>query len=308
MDRTDVALVQMLLADSRLPYRELAERLDLSVNAVHKRIQGLIDDGVIRRFTAKASQAALGMVTVIVHGVGQARSEESIARLSTDDRVFWVAKASAGLLYVGGYLHDLGELEGFVQHVKGAASMLDPQVGIIATPPADGRDRRLTVLDYRILDHIAADSRQPVAGIAEALEVSAKTVRRRLARMSEEGLVEFSLDWSPDRSNDIIALFHLRVDGTTDRYRLALELMSRYPQRVLFFFLFSNRPEEIILTTWSANMMELSDLSQRLEREVVRAVPNILYGGEVFETWRERVVHRRARPASSKREERSPSG
>ena len=41
MDKTDIILTQLLLRNSRLPYRELAEKLDLSVNAVHKRIREL---------------------------------------------------------------------------------------------------------------------------------------------------------------------------------------------------------------------------------------------------------------------------
>lgn len=65
MDKTDIFLIQLLLANSRLPYAELAKKLNLSVNAVHKRIQSLVEMGVIRRFTAKVSHFA---VQVFIYG------------------------------------------------------------------------------------------------------------------------------------------------------------------------------------------------------------------------------------------------
>jgi DNA-binding Lrp family transcriptional regulator len=77
MDKTDVILSMLLLANSRTPYRELADKLNLSANAVHKRIQSLIDVGVIRKFTAKISLPALQAVVVILCGKSEAESAET---------------------------------------------------------------------------------------------------------------------------------------------------------------------------------------------------------------------------------------
>ncbi|MCW4046507.1 MAG: winged helix-turn-helix transcriptional regulator [Candidatus Bathyarchaeota archaeon] len=46
MDKTDIVLCQLLLSNSRLSYSELAETLNLSVTAVHKRIQDLTESGM----------------------------------------------------------------------------------------------------------------------------------------------------------------------------------------------------------------------------------------------------------------------
>ena len=51
MDEMDI-LIKELAVDPRLPYRDLADRLSLSVNGVHKRIQQLISKGVIVGFRA----------------------------------------------------------------------------------------------------------------------------------------------------------------------------------------------------------------------------------------------------------------
>ncbi len=57
-----MVLIQLLLSNSRLSYAELAEKLNLPVNAVHKRIQLLIETGVIRKFTAKLGALAANFV------------------------------------------------------------------------------------------------------------------------------------------------------------------------------------------------------------------------------------------------------
>lgn len=64
MDKTDISLCLFLMSNSRTPYHELAVRLGLSINAVHKRIGTLMDSGIIRAFTARPSLLSLGALSV----------------------------------------------------------------------------------------------------------------------------------------------------------------------------------------------------------------------------------------------------
>ena len=135
MDQTDLALSMMLLQDCRIPYRELADKLGLSVNAVHKRIQGLIDAGIIRGFRARPSLLALMTVQVLVWGRSNARVMANVReRLSRSDKVYWIAVGSGNELYVGGFLHNIYEMEDFATLVKREGEVPSPTVGIIAMP------------------------------------------------------------------------------------------------------------------------------------------------------------------------------
>jgi DNA-binding Lrp family transcriptional regulator len=78
MDKADIILCQLLLGNSRLSYSELAEMLNLSVTAVHKRIQDLIESRVIRKFTAKLSLFQLGALHVLVFGRSKLGSVQSL--------------------------------------------------------------------------------------------------------------------------------------------------------------------------------------------------------------------------------------
>ncbi|MCL2516250.1 MAG: Lrp/AsnC family transcriptional regulator [Microbacteriaceae bacterium] len=61
LDRIDRRIVAELSADARLSVREIAERIHLSRNATHTRIQHLVDNGVISGFQARVDRKALGL-------------------------------------------------------------------------------------------------------------------------------------------------------------------------------------------------------------------------------------------------------
>jgi DNA-binding Lrp family transcriptional regulator len=295
MDETDLLLIKILLVDSRTSYRELAENLDLSVNAVHKRIQSLMEEGVIHRFTTKVSLPAIGAATALVYGFSRGKMDEVSARLAEDDHIYWVSQASGGMLYVGAYLRNIGELEGVVSLVRAKGLVDSPTVGILAGPPPSAKDAVLSKLDLRIIKKLEDDSRKPVSDVAEELNTSAKTVRRRLDRLLDNKLIECSLEWYPDKSNDIMSMFHIRLDPSVDRAQFAFSLLSKYSPAGLFFFLFSNLPDTILFCTWSSNMKDVNEICRKMDAEagVASSVPFILYGGQVFETWRERLVDER---------------
>lgn len=61
MDRSDVALLEALQADSRLSIAELADRVGLSSSACHRRMKALEEQGVIERYVARLNPARLGL-------------------------------------------------------------------------------------------------------------------------------------------------------------------------------------------------------------------------------------------------------
>jgi DNA-binding Lrp family transcriptional regulator len=289
--------------NSRLSYRELADKLDLSVNAVHKRIQALTESGVIRTFTAKVSLFSLKALNVLVFGKSEAQSiDEARDNLGKNKSTYWVAVAGGNYLYVGAYLENISQLEPYVAYVKKEAKMLDPTVGIISwgqtagiTPweqlPAPS-DAVLYPLDYQIIYALRKNSRKPLSDVAEMLGVSAKTVRRRLSRMIREGLIELSIQWYPDASNDIMTMFHLYLKSSVEKSKIEPILIKKYSPNALFFWSFSNLPDLLLCVVWTNTMKELRDIRKGFQSEEVfeSIVPNVLYTGYIFDTWRDELV------------------
>ncbi len=298
LDKRDVLLSQLLLTNSRVPYHELASKLGISVNAVHKRIVEMTDAGIIRAFTARPSASAVGALTVWVFGRSEAPSADLHERLHRDDSTYWVGLASGNFVYVGAYLRDLSRLEPYVSFVRREAQMADPTVGIMPEFSRQPRSKGLYPLDYQILNALHRDSRRALSEVAEELHVSAKTVRRRLAGMLGQGLAELSIEWYPDASDDIITMFHLRLGPSTDAGEGVNSLLARYGSNILFPAHFSNLPNLVLCFAWTNTMKELRGLKDRLHAEGAfeSIMPNVLYTGFIFDTWRDELLVERAEP------------
>ncbi len=286
-------LCQLLIMNSRLSYRELAEKLNLSVTAVHNRIQSLIELGIIRKFTAKLSLFAKKGVLIFIFGTSKTNSIHDLnPKLEKNGSIYWLAIGGGNFLYIGAYLKNIGELEQLVRFVREAAEMPEPTVGLAVSPvPLNmimgfNPDTKLCELDYKIIRSLKDDSRKATSVVAEELGVSAKTVRRRLARMVKIFLVTLSIDWYPDASNDIISALHVQLKPDADPNTPNMIWQKHYPN-IIFYWGFSNIPNTYIFFTWTSTAKVLRETRESLEREpAVQAVaPNIIYTGYVFNTW-----------------------
>ena len=301
MDKIDIILCQLLLGNSRLSYRELADTLNLSVTAIHKRIQELIESGIIRKFTAKLSLFQLNALHVLIFGVSKLNPVQSLPeKLGTNGLIYWLAIGGGNDLYIGAYLRDINELEPLVSFVKDTAQIPEPTVGITTYPAQhglipDSEKRTLYPLDYQIIASLENNSRKATSEIAEELHVSAKTVRRRLTRMIKNRLIELSMEWYPDASNDIFSVLHVRLKPETNKNSMNM-LLQKYTPNIVFYWGLSNIPNTFISVVWTNRVKDLQRIRENLEKEVtVQSVaPNILYTGYIFRTWRDQLLEDKA--------------
>ena len=111
--------------------------------------------------------------------------------------------------------------------------------------------------------------------------------------MTKNSMIELGLEWYPDKSNDIITLLDLHLKPDAD---LGIVPYQRFFASMLrtccFTGRFVNIPNVVTYTVWTNNMNELQSLRENLEKEpsVASIVPNILYTGYMFNTWRDQLV------------------
>lgn len=77
MDTIDRRLVDLLRANARMPYAELARQVGLSAPAVHERVGKLEAAGVIRGYRAEVAPEAVGLAVTAVIGVVQDNSVDT---------------------------------------------------------------------------------------------------------------------------------------------------------------------------------------------------------------------------------------
>jgi Lrp/AsnC family leucine-responsive transcriptional regulator len=297
MDKTDMSLILLLIQNSRLSYAELADKLNLSINAVHKRIQQLIETDVIHKFTAKVSIPTSQAILVYIFGTSQLASFHDLPeKLRSNGSIYWLAIGSGKFIYTGAFIRNLSELEPLISFIKKQAELTEPTVGISQPIPMPGglkpTDLALCDLDYRVISSLRDNSRKAIADVATELGVSAKTVRRRLNRMIKNNLIELTMEWYPDKSDDITTLMDLKLKPGSNLAAVGFQIQKNYGSNALFFWCYANIPDALTFVIWTNNMGELHRLREKIEREpdVISAVPYVLTTGYIFETWRDKLA------------------
>ncbi len=85
LDNTDLDILRLLQEDSRTSYRNIANKLGLSVGTVHNRVKRLMSEGIIRSFSTILDPEKLGfeltaIILMQVEGAHIVDVEKALAR------------------------------------------------------------------------------------------------------------------------------------------------------------------------------------------------------------------------------------
>jgi Lrp/AsnC family leucine-responsive transcriptional regulator len=138
VEEIDRAIVTALTEDGRLSYTDLAERVGLSVSAVHQRVRRLEQRGVLLGYAARVSYQAVGLpltAFVAIRPLDPSQPDDAPERLSTLDEIeacYSVAGEDFYLLLVR--VADPGELERLLQQIRQAANVTTRTTVVLSTP------------------------------------------------------------------------------------------------------------------------------------------------------------------------------
>lgn len=233
-DDIDGRLIDLLLADSKISNRELALRVDISESAVSVRLRKLINAGLLV-FTAVIDWEAAGFEWFVICRITtRARSPRVVAGEVGSLAQCLAAAVTMGSHDVAAYFlaadrQDLGRLIDAVSAVDGVADVevtLGSDAGLTGHGArlfmaVDVPEIRLSVprtgvdgLDIAILQTLVEDGRQSSRNIGRLLEVSEGTVRARISRMTQSGLLRIAAMVEPFASGHagVIAAIAIRAE------------------------------------------------------------------------------------------------
>jgi DNA-binding Lrp family transcriptional regulator len=308
MDLTDLQLLAILNANSRTPFRELAERVGISVQAVHKRVQDLTKSNVIACFTANLSVKYLKGVPIGVSGLCTANNlYDALKELGNNDSTV-IVHGSGKFVSIMALLRSISELEQYVEFVKKTVSMENPVVGIPAAMGYAELERtnaseapfELSQLDYRIILSLHRNSRKEIAEVAGELGVSAATVKRRLTRLMDAKVIEFSTEFHPGDQNGFTTMTFLQLKPGANKGAFISELKKKFDPRIIFMSTFSNVAEAVGLFIWSAAMKDSRDMeaSFKTDPSIESCDHYLIQYKHQFPTWRAKLLEQKAKEAA----------
>jgi DNA-binding Lrp family transcriptional regulator len=144
LDETDRAILAELADDARATYAEIGERVNLSAPAVKRRVDRLLDDGVIRGFTTVVDRSALGWnteayVQVFRHGtIAPERLRAAWIDIPEVISAATVTGTADAMLHV--LARDMRHLEEALERIRSAADVERSESIVVLTNIID-RDR-----------------------------------------------------------------------------------------------------------------------------------------------------------------------
>jgi len=300
MDKIDFTICMMLMVNSRIPYRELAEKFNMSVNSIHKRIKSMVELQIIEKFVTHLSFYAFDPIPInfVMFGTSKTKNpNDLIELLGKNENIYNVSYHSGNLFIIHAHLRNSSTLDPLVSFVRQVGQIPKLKVGLHSIPsPSTFRESKAgqySKLDFFIINSLKDNSRKTIADIANEVGTSTKTVRRHLNRLIEEDLVHFSITWYPDKGSETIAMIILDLEPNAiiNKTEFIDELHRKYNQEILFSWAFSTLPNTIIVCVWTSKMKELQELEASLRSEKVYSISvNIGIKGIIFPTWRDKYL------------------
>jgi Lrp/AsnC family leucine-responsive transcriptional regulator len=138
MEETDRAIVAALAADGRLSYTDLADRVKLSVSAVHQRVRRLERRGVLKGYRALVDHDVIGLplaAFVAIRPLDPSQPDDAPDRLAILPEIescYSVAGEDFYLLMVR--VASPADLERLLQQIRTVASVTTRTTVVLSTP------------------------------------------------------------------------------------------------------------------------------------------------------------------------------
>jgi Lrp/AsnC family leucine-responsive transcriptional regulator len=138
VEETDRAILTALADDGRQSYTDLADKVGLSVSAVHQRVRRLEQRGVIKGYAARLDHEALGLpltAFVAIRPIDASQPDdapERLADLPEIEACYSVAGDDFYLLLVR--VASPADLERLLQEIRKAANVATRTTVVLSTP------------------------------------------------------------------------------------------------------------------------------------------------------------------------------
>ncbi|MFX0047784.1 MAG: winged helix-turn-helix transcriptional regulator [Candidatus Hermodarchaeota archaeon] len=296
MDDKDLEILKLLLFNGRSSYESIAKQVELTPYLVKKRINNLVDLGVIQKFTTNVnflifhSSVCYSLVD-IRPGTDQQKLIERIGQL---DEVSGGAISLQNKMQI---IHIYSDDYGFKKNLENLMKfdeILSIENFILLIPPSLGhKNERLTKTDWKIINSIKDNCRKTDIEIANELKISSKTVKRRIKYLTENAIILLMIDLDTSAADFLSYLLIVKFQKiASDSYNQIMQIVKNY-----FYVWRVANQEAFIITVFINKLREIEDQVKKIEnlpfvKEVVSFVPTRMF---YFKSWIDKLIQSNAK-------------
>ena len=259
MDILDMKILTVLLDNCRESDRQIGKMIGISGVAVKSRIQKMIKNKTIEKFTLKIEPPVLGKNLFYIVVTGQDK-EKILKQVKLIGEPFLVVPCVGGITVCG-----IVVKEDVEQKIELAKNLMR-DVRVLSIFNAENPEIRsdITKTDLEIIKNLLKDPREKIESIAKATNLSTKTIGRSIDKFQRDDSILFSLVYNPENLGKFIP-YAILVSVEKDLKLTLKNLQKKFSKQFL------QKPflaeSQIVLFMYSDNIFKLDELTQKV-REV----------------------------------------
>ncbi|MHA1907666.1 MAG: winged helix-turn-helix transcriptional regulator [Candidatus Thorarchaeota archaeon] len=281
MDVFDRVLMGELAANCRVSFTDLAKKYDVSVNTIKKRVEDLVEEGVIVAFDAQIPLGVIGgNFAVIMMKLTSKWSADIVKNLGKHPNIYAIAagiQPEAFALVVYRSNQELTQTIDELRSSQGVSDtetipLLPPLVGGLP-PPSKSLDD-LKKIDWKILQKLRWNGRMQLGDLADSIGSSPASVRKRLRFMRENSLVSETILVNPSVTQGMVVMFSLDMSELSSEIQHGLDtlLAKEFPDNYWLSWRVADR-SNLLLTFQVQSTKEVIQLGE--------GVLNLLEGASI---------------------------
>jgi len=291
MDNKDLEILKLLLFDGRISYESIAKKVRLTPYIAKKRINNLVDLGVIMKFSTNLNflmfqKSVCYTLAEVKEGTDQLKLIERIGQL---DEVTGGAVSLQNKMQIIHTYSDDYDFKKNLEKLMQFEEILNMENFILLIPPSlNFKNTRLNKTDWKIINSIKDDCRKTDIQIANELGISSKTVKRRLSYLRENNIILFMIDLDTSEA-DFLSYLLIVIFQT-----IAAESLNKVMKIVKNYFYMWRiaNQEAFIFTVFIDKLREIDEQVKEIEKvpyvkEVISFVPTKMF---YFESWIDNLI------------------
>jgi DNA-binding Lrp family transcriptional regulator len=249
-------ILNILLDNCRESDRQIGKQIGITGGAVKTRIQKMIKNGVIEKFTLRVEPPVLGynLFYVVVTGQNQ---EDILEQARLVGEVYLIVPCVGGITVCG-----IVVTENVEQKIELAKKLMkDVRVLSIFQAENIGVPTNLTRTDLEIIEKLIKDPQAKIEDLAKSTKLSSKTVTRSLEKIQKDDAILFTLVYDPVKLSGYIpyaVLAGIRENLDEVLKKLEKKFSNYFLQKP---FLAKN---QIVLFMYSDDIFKLDQLTQKV--------------------------------------------
>jgi len=297
LDKNDLTILPTLAKDCRISYNSIGSQIGLTSKSVKARVKNMVRSGVIERFIVRVNPAAFGYrIALILTKTNNGITKDDVVQRVKQFgdlayHVHHMGRTSVAALLIKKSLND--------NIIKSLNDYLIPAtvINIAVTEPSVYTD--LSETDLRIVKCLLlSGARTEVSDIAKEVGISEKTTTRRLDRMKDGCLLDFSIQCSPAAMIGYIQ-FAIPISVGKSHYRSVLERMySEFQENILYSPSVIEPEDRLTFVLFGENVFTVDSVMDRVNsfKGVKSADVYILTKWQYHDEWIMKEINSRLLP------------